>query len=154
VLNFVPDAHKGLAEMARALRPGGAMAAYVWDYADGMKLVRHFFDAAIALDPAADAIDEGKRFPLCQPGLLEAAFVAAGLKNVEGRAIEIVMNFQNFEDYWQPFLGGVGPAPSYVVSLAEEKRGMLKAELQRRLHVAANGSIQLMARAWAAKGLK
>jgi hypothetical protein len=126
----------------------------VWDYADGMKMMRHFFDAAIALDPAASAIDEGRRFPLCQPGALEAAFAAAGLRQVEGRAIEIAMEFSDFDDYWQPFLGGVGPAPSYLVSLLPEQQAALKAGVSRRLPVAADGSIRLTARAWAAKGLK
>jgi SAM-dependent methyltransferase len=154
VLNFVPDVKKALGEMQRALRPGGLLAAYVWDYSDGMKMLRHFFDAAIALDPAADAIDEGRRFPLCQPGALEAAFAAAGLRRVEGCAIEIAMQFRDFDDYWQPFLGGVGPAPSYLVSLPPEKQAALRAEVRRRLPEAADGSIQVKARAWAAKGLK
>lgn len=154
VLNFVPDPAQALSEMKRTLRPGGRLAAYVWDYADGMKMLRHFFDAAIALDPAAEAIDEGRRFPLCQPGALEAAFVSAGLRQVEGRAIEIAMQFRDFDDYWQPFLGGVGPAPSYVVSLPAEKQAALKAEVRRRLPEAADGSIRLTARAWAANGLK
>jgi SAM-dependent methyltransferase len=154
VLNFVADSGQALNEMKRALRPGGLLAAYVWDYADGMKMVRPFFDAATALDPAADAIDEGRRFPLCQPGGLEAAFAATGLRQVEGRAIEIVMRFRDFDDYWRPFLGGVGPAPRYLVSLPLEKQTALKAEVRRRLPEAADGSIQLTARAWAAKGLK
>lgn len=154
VLNFVPDVGAAMKEMARAVRPGGTVAAYVWDYADGMRMLRTFFDAAVALDPAASEIDEGRRFAICQPGALEAAFAAAGLQQVEGQALEFTMEFRDFEDYWQPFLGAVGPAPAYVASLAAEPRAALEAELRKRLPADADGRIRLPARAWAARGVK
>lgn len=154
VLNFVPDAHQVLASMRTSLRPGGLLAAYVWDYAEGMQMMRHFFDAAIAVDPAAVKVDEGRRFPLCRPGPLEAALAAAGLHQVQTGAIEITMHFRDFDDYWQPFLGGVGAAPSYLVSLPAQQQARLQAEVRGRLPVAADGSIRLSARAWAAMGQK
>src|SRR5262249_20588449 len=68
VLNFVPDVVVALGEMRRVARAGGRVGGYVWDYADGMELMRAFWDAAIAEDPAAADADEGRRFPICQPG--------------------------------------------------------------------------------------
>src|SRR6478672_9711538 len=67
VINFVPDMAKAAAEMARVTRPGGTGAAYVWDYAGEMQMMRRFWDAAVALDPAALDKDEGRRFPVCRP---------------------------------------------------------------------------------------
>jgi SAM-dependent methyltransferase len=84
VLNFVPDPALAVGEMARVARPGGLVAAYVWDYAGRMELIRHFWDAAAALDPAAASLDEGRRFPLCQPEPLAALLAGAGLVGVGG----------------------------------------------------------------------
>jgi SAM-dependent methyltransferase len=154
VLNFVPDAAAALAEIKRALRPGGLIGAYVWDYSEGMRMVRVFFDAAIALDPAAAEADEGPRFPLAHPEALAELFISAGLKETQTRALEFTMQFRDFDDYWQPFLGGVGPAPAYLVSLPPEKQAELEGEVRRRLPINSDGSIQLAARAWAVKGVK
>jgi ubiquinone/menaquinone biosynthesis C-methylase UbiE len=66
-LNFVPDPRRAAAEFARVATTGGIAAAYVWDYAEGMAMMRYFWDAATTLDPAAAELDEGRRFPLCQP---------------------------------------------------------------------------------------
>ena len=152
VLNFVPDTAAGLAEMVRVAAPGGIVAAYVWDYADGMQLMRHFFDAAVALDPAAAAEDEGARFPICAPGPLERAFVDAGLDRVEVRAIEIPTVFANFDDYWTPFLSGVGAAPAFAVRMEEAQRDAIRDRLRATLPTEPDGSIHLSARAWAARG--
>jgi SAM-dependent methyltransferase len=154
VLNFVPDPAAALAEMKRALRPGGAIGAYVWDYSEGMRMIRVFFDAAIALDAAAAEVDEGPRFPLAHRDALGALFNSAGLENVETRALEFTMEFRDFNDYWDPFKGAVGPAPAYLASLPPEKQAALEAEVRKRLPIAANGSIKLAARAWAVKGMK
>jgi hypothetical protein len=83
--------------------------------------VRHFWNAAAALDPDAAALDEGRRFPLCNPGSLSDLFIAAGLSGVEVRSIDIWTVFKDFDDFWSPFLGGQGPAPSYVASLNPER---------------------------------
>jgi SAM-dependent methyltransferase len=152
VLNFVPDPVLGLGEMRRVARPGGTVAAYVWDYAGQMQMLRSFWDAAVALDPAARDLDEGRRFPICQPEALRSLFETAGLSRVRGRAIDVPTDFRDFDDYWSPFLGGQGPAPSYVASLDETRRAALRDRLRAALPVAPDGSIRLVARAWAIRG--
>jgi len=149
MLNFVPDPRAALAEMSRVAARGGTIAAYVWDYAGKMELMRRFWDAAVELDPAAAAADEGLRFPLCRPEALEKLFVGAGLKGVEVRPIDVPTPFADFDDYWQPFLGGQGPAPAYAMSLTEEARAALRERIRARL---GEGSISLVARAWAVRG--
>jgi SAM-dependent methyltransferase len=152
VLNFVPGPAEALAELTRVAAPGGAVAAYVWDYADGMALMRRFWDAAAALDPAAAEVDEGRRFPLCRPEPLRELWTGAGLAGVDVEAIDVPTVFADFDDYWTPFLGGQGPAPGYAMSLPEDRRAALRESLRERLPVAADGSIRLTARAWAVRG--
>jgi len=151
VLNFVPDQRAALLEMARVTAKGGTIAAYVWDYAGRMELMRFFWDAAVELDPDAAKLDEGVRFPLCHPEALEQLFASTELEEVEVKPIDIPTPFANFDDYWQPFLGGQGPAPAYAISLEETARVRLRDRLRERLPIAANGSITLTARAWAAR---
>lgn len=153
VLNFVPHPERALAEMARVTRPNGIVAVYVWDYAERMQLIRYFFDAAIALDPKADELDEGRRFPICQPDALGQLFESTGLQNVEVRPIEVPTIFRDFDDYWIPFLGGQGPAPSYAMSLSEEGRVALRERIRASLPFNSDGSISRVARAWAARGI-
>lgn len=154
VLNFIPHPDRALAEMKRVTRSGGVVAVYVWDYAQGMQLIRHFFDAAIALDPKVIELDEGPRFPICHPDALRQLFESTGLQNVEVRAIEIPTVFRDFDDYWTPFLGGQGPAPSYAMSLSEESRAALSERIRAGLPFNTDGSISLVARAWAARGTR
>lgn len=153
VLNFIPDLPAALSEMRRVAAPGGTLAAYVWDYADGMEIIRLFWDAAASLDPAAASLHEAARFALCHPSALESAFQDAGLAELKTAPLEIVAKFSDFEDYWRPFLGGQGPAPAYVMSLAEERRAALKARLESTLAPAAGGPFSLKARAWAVRGV-
>jgi len=153
VLNFVPDMIKAVHELARATRSRGRVAAYVWDYAGEMQLMRRFWDAAIALDPAALALDEGRRFPICQERPLGELFRSAGLQQVEVGAVDVPTVFKDFEDYWTPFIGGQGPAPGHCMSLTEERRGALREQLRATLPTRADGSIALMARAWAVRGV-
>lgn len=152
VLNFVPDAAAALTEMARVCVPGGCIAAYVWDYAGRMELMRYFWDAATAVDPRAAALDEGTRFPLCNPDRLRECFVACALRQVEVTAIEVSTRFKSFDDYWDPFLGGQGPAPAYAMSLDEPRRARLRERLLESLPASPDGSISLTARAWAVRG--
>lgn len=154
VLNFIPRPERALAEMTRVIRPDGVVAVYVWDYAEGMQLIRHFFDAAIALDPKAIEHDEGPRFPICHPDALRELFTASGLRNVEVCPIEVPTVFSDFDDYWSPFLGGQGPAPSYAMSLSEESRALLRERIHANLPFDSNGTISLIARAWAARGVR
>ena len=151
VLNFVPDQGAALHEMARVTGKGGTIAAYVWDYAGKMEIMRNFWDAAVTLDPGAAGMDEGIRFPLCRPDALQKLFAGAGLKGVEVKPIDIPTLFANFDDYWQPFLGGQGPAPAYAMSLDETARARLRDCIRRRIPVQVDGSISLTARAWAVR---
>lgn len=149
-LNFVPDPGRAVAEFARVTEAGGVVAAYVWDYAEGMAMLRTFWDAAVALDPAAAALDEGQRFPLCRPEPLARLWTSAGLDDVIVRPLDVPTVFTGFDDFWQPFLGGQGPAPGYAMSLPEERRLELRELLRSRLP---DGSIALTARAWAVRGI-
>jgi SAM-dependent methyltransferase len=151
VLNFAPDPRAALAEMTRVTVPGGTVASYVWDYAGKMELMRHFWDAAVALDAGAAALDEGRRFPVCRPEALTELFTTAGLGDVAVTAIDVATPFASFEDYWRPFLGGQGPAPAYAMSLDEPARSRLRDHLEARLPIRADGSIALIARAWAVR---
>jgi len=153
VLNFVAD-HEAMArEMARVTKPGGRVAVYVWDYAGGMQMVRYFWDAAIAVSPGDAKLDQADRFPICQPGPLAALFERAGLRSVEARPIEIATVFRDFDDYWRPFLGGQGSAPTYLASLSDGVRERIRAHLRARLAPAHGGPIELTARAWAVGGV-
>jgi SAM-dependent methyltransferase len=154
VLNFVPDPPRMVAEMARACRLSGRVALYVWDYAGEMQLLRYFWDAAAALDPAARELDEGVRFPIANPRRLWNLFLDAGLNDVTTRAIDVPTSFRDFDDYWTPFLGGQGPAPGYAMSLGEDSRRALREYLRAHLPTQPDGSIQLTARAWAVKGTR
>lgn len=153
VLNFVPDALAAVREMARVTTDGGTIAAYVWDYAGRMEMMRHFWDAAIDLNPDAAKLDEGARFPLCRPEALTELFASAGLGGTEVTAIDIATSFATFEDYWRPFLGGQGPAPAYAMALEETARTRLRDRLLERIPLQADGSISLSARAWAVRAV-
>ncbi|MFJ3876084.1 class I SAM-dependent methyltransferase [Streptomyces sp. NPDC090077] len=151
-LNFLPDPGAAVAEAARAVRPGGLVAAYVWDYAGGMGLLGHFWDAAVALDPSAAGLDERRRFPLCRPGPLRTLWTGAGLGAVEVVPVEVPTVFTGFADLWEPFLAGQGPAPGYTASLGPAGRARLREALAGSLPVRPDGSIALTARAWAVSG--
>lgn len=152
VLNFVPDAAAMVRQMARATRPSGQVAAYVWDYGGGMEMMRHFWDVATAVSPADAALDQAERFPLCEPKPLTALFQNAGLSSVDVRPIVIPMVFRDFDDYWTPFLGKQGSAPTYLASVDSATRERIREALRGRLHAAGGGSIALTAQAWAVRG--
>ncbi len=152
VFNFLPDPAATLAALRARTRPASTLAGYVWDYADGMEFLRHFWDAAVALDPGAAASDEGARFPLCRRDVLESLWRAAGLVDVTSTALEVPTRFASFDDYWAPFLRGTGPAPAYVEALAPDAREALAELLRARLGAGPDGAIALRARAWAVRG--
>ncbi|MBI5301590.1 MAG: class I SAM-dependent methyltransferase [Chloroflexi bacterium] len=141
VLNFVPQPQVAILEMMRVTKPGGKIGVSLWDYAEGMQMLRYFWDAAVALDSQANEFDEGIRFPLCQRGQLESLIRKVGLKEIEATPIEVKTVFKNFDDYWQPFLGNVGPAPSYTMSLNQKDRQNLEDKLRKALPIDDNGSI-------------
>lgn len=150
VLNFVPESGPAVASMARAA-PGGVIAAYVWDYTEGMQLLRTFWDVACALDPAAADLNEGHRFTFDTEALIEL-WPHAGMTGVTTTALTVPTVFADFDDFWVPFLGGQGPAPAYVASLDAPAREELRAALQESLTAEPDGSIHLSARAWAVRG--
>jgi len=152
VINFVQDQPAALAEMCRAARPGGTVAVYVWDYEGGMPMLATVWDAAVALDPSVAALHEARRFPGNEPGPLRALFTGAGLQGVELRDVVVPVDFAKFNDYWTPFLGGTGPAPAYIATLDDERRAALRDAVRARLPIGDDGSIHLIARAWAVRG--
>ncbi len=151
VLNFVPDAVAAVREMGRVLAPGGVAAAYVWDYAGRMQMLRLFWDAAVALDPEAATLDEA-RFPICGAGGLERCFADAGLTVGSTRPTDVPTVFRDFDDYWTPFLGGQGPGPSYCATLPDDALARLRERLRKTLPTEPDGSIHLTARAWSVTG--
>ena len=152
VLNFLPDVPAALREQVRAVRAGGTVAAFVWDYADGMQALRIFWQAEAAVDPAHAALDEAARFPLCRPDALRAVWLEAGLRDVTAHPLEVRRRFASFDELWDPFLGGQGPAGSYLAGLDGPARSRIADEFRRRLPVAPDGSVELSARAWAVRG--
>lgn len=153
VLNFVPDAAAALREMMRVTAEGGCVAACVWDYAQKMEMIGHYWVASAQLGMLAPGQDQGERFPICRPEAMAEAFAEAGLQQVEVAAIEIDMRFADFDDFWQPFLGGQGPAPAHAVGLPDDERARLREALRTRVPARADGSIRLQARAWAARAV-
>ncbi len=151
-LNFVPDPAAAVLELSRVTRPGGVVAAYVWDYRAGMQMIRSFWDAAISLDPSIAHLDEATRFPLCDPDRLAELFEDSGVADVEVTGLTIPTRFETFDDLWRPMLGGQGPAPSYVTSLPRTERERLRSTLQQTL-AREDGPLDLTARAWAVKAI-
>src|SRR5688572_27004545 len=152
VMNFVPDHDRAIAEMRRVTRPGGGVSACVWDYSDGMQMLRYFWDEAVALDPTADKKDE-RHMKLSREGQLGEAWKKAGLRNVQERPLVIEQSYASFDDYWEPFLKGAGPAGAYAVSLPEERRQQLESRLRKRLLGGRDdGPFVLKAAAWAVRG--
>ena len=153
VVNFMTDAAAGVREMRRVTRPGGTIAAAVWDYAGEMTLLRRFWDAAVALDASATDRDEGVCMPFCTPGDLADLWSSAGLVEVEVAPVVVGAAYDDFEDLWQPLELGVAPTGAYAVSLPPERRAALKGEFRRRLGVG-DAPFRLTARAWVVTGLR
>jgi len=149
-----PQPKAAILKMLRVTKAGGKIGIFLWDYAEGMQMLRYFWNAAVELDHKASEVDEGRRFSLCRAGQLQALAREAGLKQVEATAIEVATIFQSFDDYWEPFLGNVGPAPGYAMGLAQGERQKLEDKLRKSLPIDDNGSIALLARAWAVRGVE
>jgi SAM-dependent methyltransferase len=149
VLHFVTDADATAREMRRVVRPGGVVAACVWDFTEGMRMLRLFWDAALADDP--DAPDHERNRPFGRDGEIADLFERAGLQDVERGSLEVEASYADFDDFWTPFLSTTGPSGQYVDSLGDEKRARLREELRTRLG-APNGPFTLAASAWYAKG--
>ena len=151
VVNFMADPPTGVRELCRVTRPGGCVAAAVWDYAGEMTLLRRFWDAAVALDPSAAARDEGRCMPYCSPATLAGLWSAGGLAEVSVSEAVVAARYDGLDDLWQPLETGVGPAGAYVTTLSPDRRAALREELGSRLGVGAE-PFRLTARAWVAVG--
>jgi SAM-dependent methyltransferase len=151
-LNFFPEPAGSMVEMRKRTANGGTVSSCVWDYLGRMEFLRIFWDTALRVDPKAAELDEGERFPICRADALVGLFRGSGLRSVSCDPIEISTDFASFDEYWKSFQGGSGPAPSYVASLEEEHRAALAQELEEALPGNSDGSISLVARAWAVRG--
>ena len=152
VLNFIAETDAALAAMRRRVRPAGVIAAYIWDYAGGLEFLRYFWQQVTTLDPRAKPLDESHRFAPWTEAFLTTCFRAAGLVDVQSTQLTVPTTFANFQDYWTPFLGATGPAPSYVASLAPPQQVVLAQRLRSSLPSSADGTIRLQARALAVRG--
>jgi SAM-dependent methyltransferase len=152
-LNFLPVVPQALAAMAELVVPGGTVAAYVWDFGGEMQPHRRFWDAVLALDPAAARFDQATKFPLCRPGGLEAAFVAAGLRQVVSTTLDVPAVFRDFDDLWLPFVTGEGSVVDYTRSLSPPLLEALRERVRLSVAADAAGRIRMTARAFAARGV-
>ena len=151
--NFIPNPTAALLELMRVVRPGGVVAAAVWDYGSGMQMLRVFWDEAIALIPEDDKSDE-RHMPLTGRGQLAELWRRNGLSQVVENELTIEMAFDSFDDYWRPFTQKQGPAGAYVAGLTDPQRDELRMRLrQRLLGVDRDRPFALGARAWAARGV-
>ena len=151
-LNFVPEPARAVSEMLRVTRPGGTVAAAVWDYSGGMEMLRTFWDEAVALRPGDDRRDE-RHMRLCRSGELGALLTEYGLQDVLEQPLTIETAFSSFDDYWLPFLEGQGPSGAFVAALSASDRERFRQRLRTRLlGDGADRPIALRARAWAARG--
>lgn len=149
VLHFVSDPPAAAAEMRRVVRPGGLVAASVWDISAGMRMLRVFWDSAKVVRPSAP--DEARTQRFSREGEIAELFRAAGLGDVSDGALEVGSRYADFEDFWQPFLGAAGPAGAFVASLDDDGRARLREEMRERLG-SPEGPFTLTARAWYATG--
>jgi SAM-dependent methyltransferase len=147
VVNFMDDAGAGVAEMRRVARR--AVTSCVWDYAGEMTMLRVFWDAALERDP--DAPDEGRTMRFCTAGELRALWEGAGLREVRTDALVVEAGYADFEDYWSPFLSGLGPSGAYCASLGDDARAALRDACFARLG-SPSGPFTLSARAWFVRG--
>jgi len=153
ILNFIPDPQKALNEMIRVTRPGGTVAAAIWDYGKGMEMLRVFWDEAMVLNPDMDARDE-RHMPLSRSGELAALWGECGLQEVSEEPLTIETRFSSFDDYWSPFLEKQGPAGAYAATLPASDREQLRLRLRRRLlGDGPDRPVVLCARAWAVRGV-
>lgn len=154
VLNFVPSAEAMVQGMKAAVKQSGIVAAHVWDYTDGMAMMKHFWDAANAVDPSAQAFNAATQYSLCNPDSLQSLFTLCGLKDIEVTPIDIEMNFANFDDFWLPFLQAQGSVTKYLRSTNDETKNAIQMQLRQQLPINSDNTIDLTARAWAIKGVR
>ena len=150
VVNFMTNAPRGVSEMARVARPGGTVAACVWDYGGGMTLLRGFWDAAREVEPErAAAADEADVMRWSTEAELVSLWQGVGLEDVRSTPLTVHVSYGGFDELWLPFLDGAGPAAAFAASTPEPDR--LRDALQRRLGVG-DGPFELSATASAVRG--
>jgi len=155
VLNHIADPAAAAAEMVRVARPGGTVGAYIWDYSGEMQMVRFFWEAVAATDVNAADHDPRPLYHISHPGPLATLFEDAGLGDIVVEAIDVPMKFRDFDDYWVPHtLAGPASVQRYVASLDDDRRSALRQQLLSTLPVAQDVGINLVGRAWAARGRK
>ena len=154
VLNFVPNAAAAAKELRRVTRRGGTVAAAVWDFRGGLVYQRMFWDTAAGIDPhAGDARDRLFSGALALPDGLPNLFRNAGLTDVQRGSLTIRMTYANFEDYWQPLLGGQGPVGTYIIALDDSRRRRIEDAVRRAFYSGSpDGERSLTATAWAVRG--
>ena len=153
VVNFMTDAETGVGAMARVTRPGGLVAACVWDYAGEMTLLRAFWDAAREVEPSRGAAaDEGVVMRWCREGELASLWRDVGLHDVRAGPLVVTASYTDFEDLWAPLPTGIAPSGAFCASLSDDRRAALHDAYRRRLGVG-DGPFELTARAWAVAGI-
>jgi SAM-dependent methyltransferase len=150
VVNFMDDPRAGVGEMRRVTRPGGTVAAAVWDYGGEMTLLRKFWDAAAAVNPSGAGRDE-RNMRMATPDELSGLWSEVGLVQVQVSEAVVGAAYDSFDDLWQPLELGVGPAGAYAASLGPALRDALKSDLRGRLGVD-DKPFELTARAWIVSG--
>jgi SAM-dependent methyltransferase len=151
VVNFLPDAPAGVAEMRRVTHAGGRIGAAVWDYGGEMTLLRTYWDAALAVDPSAGAADEARAMLFITPESLRNLWEGAGLTDLRVGPCVVAADYADFDDLWAPFEVGVGPAGAHLVSMPPDRREAVREEMRSRLGVGA-APFRLTARAWLVVG--
>jgi SAM-dependent methyltransferase len=149
VLPFTTDRDAAVAEMRRVTRPGGVVATCMWDAKGGMEMLDVFWKAVRAVDP--DAPDGDTRLRFGSPDELSELWEAGGLLAVETDGLDLAASYENFDDFWSPFLGSVGPAGTYASSLAPDRQALVRASAGEYLGDP-QGPFELRARAWAVRG--
>ncbi|OMH25139.1 SAM-dependent methyltransferase [Tersicoccus phoenicis] len=138
VMHFVGEPEAAMAEFRRVLRPGGTVAACVWDFAQGMEMLRLFWDAALAVDP--DAPDEARTLRFGREGELTDLFTTAGLVDVAETTLEVSSEYRDLEELWSGFEAGIGPAGAYLVRLPDTLRSAMREEFADRLRARVGGT--------------
>lgn len=151
VLHFVSEPSRAASELCRVVRPGGVIAACVWDFDHGMELLRAFWDAALGLDP--DAPDEARVLRFGKPGEIVGWLGEAGLDQVSETTLTVSSSYRDFGELWTGLLAGIGPAGSYCVKLPEVGRLALREALFERLG-SPSGAFRLTAVARAGRGVR